>query len=159
MNEVSAEQVTPVTAPLTVEVAKTDAPVTTTTGLGLSEEFANEPSLKDFKDINALAKSYVSAQRMLGNSIRIPGEDASDEARKAFYDKISTLPNIIKFDENDPTSVFNRLGRPETVDGYKLETAASIDPTITSTFLQEAHKAGLTNRQVNTVIGFQEKTS
>lgn len=30
----------------------------------ISEDLRNDPSLQDFKDVDALAKSYVSAQRI-----------------------------------------------------------------------------------------------
>jgi hypothetical protein len=56
--------------------------------------------LAKFKDGNALAKSYLSLESKLGASITIPGKDASDEERNAFY---------------------KRLGRPETKDGYVLD--------------------------------------
>ena len=88
-------QVTPeVTEQSTPEVQSTLSEISNWRD-SLAEDLRSEPSLKDFKDINSLAKSHVSAQKMLGGSIRIPGEDASDEARQEFYSKLSNVEGVV----------------------------------------------------------------
>lgn len=84
----------------------------------LPEDLRAEASLQDFKDVAALAKSYVHAQRLVGKSVRIPDEDASDEAKQEFYDKLKEIPDVVNI--NDRDSVLNRLGRPESADKYDL---------------------------------------
>lgn len=86
----------------------------------LPEDIRSEASLQDFKDPGALAKSYVHAQRMLGNSIRIPGEDASEEAKQDFYNKLQQIPGILKYDEDNPEAVLARLGKPEKAEQYTM---------------------------------------
>ena len=60
-------------------------------------------ALKDFKTPADLAKSYVNTKEKIGSMVSIPGEDADVETRSKFY---------------------NRIGRPETVDGYDFEPQA-----------------------------------
>jgi hypothetical protein len=62
----------------------------------LPEDLRSEPSLADFKDLSGLAKSYVSAQKMLGSSVRIPTEEASPEAREEFYSKLQSVPGVVR---------------------------------------------------------------
>jgi hypothetical protein len=57
--------------------------------------------LARFKTGNDIVKSYLSLESKLGASITLPGKDATDEEKTAFY---------------------KRLGRPETKDGYALDT-------------------------------------
>jgi len=56
--------------------------------------------LAKFKTGNDLAKSYLSLETKLGATVTIPGKDATDEEKAAFY---------------------KRLGRPESKDGYVLD--------------------------------------
>ena len=66
--------------------AQTSEPVSTPEPVdfrsSLPEDLREEASLADIKDVGSLAKSYVNAQRMLGSSIRIPGQDAGEEQMK-----------------------------------------------------------------------------
>jgi hypothetical protein len=123
----------------------------------LSEELQGEASLADFKDVNGLAKSYVNAQRMLGSSVRIPGEDASPEAREEFYSKVEQAGLMRKPDLDNPESLnnlYNSLGRPEDAAGYKAEIPEGLefDSEALGQFNQVAHEAGLTNQQYQTML-------
>lgn len=94
----------------------------------LPEDLRNDPSLADFKSGEDLAKSYVHARSMIGADpnqvIKLPGPD------------------------EDYSEVFNKLGRPESPDGYELpETDVPIDENYQSEFLQKAHELGLTKNQ------------
>jgi hypothetical protein len=131
----------------------------------LSEELQGEASLADFKDVNGLAKSYVNAQRMLGSSVRIPGEDASPEAREEFYQKMEAAGGLMrKPDLENPESVnhlYNQLGRPEEASGYQAELPEGLefDSEALGQFNQLAHEAGLTNSQYKQMLNVysQEK--
>lgn len=69
----------------------------------LPEDLRNDPSLKDIKSLEGLAKSHISAQKMLGRErLSIPGEEASDEERAEFY---------------------TQLGRPANPEGYGFRDA------------------------------------
>lgn len=127
----------------------------------LSDDLKSEAGLQDFKDINGLAKSYLSAQSMLGNSIRIPSEDASDEAKQEFFEKISQVGNITRLpNPEDKASIdafYNKLGRPEDKDGYKLDIPENVelDENSLSSFKELAHSIGLTNEQASKLAAFE----
>lgn len=124
----------------------------------LPEELRGEASLADFKDISGLAKSYVSAQKMLGSSVRIPGEDASPEAREEFLRKVEQAGGLMRSpDFDNPESLnhlYNQLGRPEDAAGYQAELPEGVElnQDAMAEFNQLAHEAGLTNKQYNTML-------
>lgn len=124
----------------------------------LAEDIRGEASLAKFKDINGLAKSYLSAEKMIGGSLRIPGEAATTEERESFYNKLSGVPGVVRFNPEDPesiNSVYNKLGRPESADKYSLKALPTgevlSDPQM-QTFVDNAHKAGLTQSQMDMVM-------
>ena len=61
--------------------------------------------------------------------------------------------------DDDWSNVYSKLGRPENADGYKLELkeGAKVDKDIDAWYRGLAHKAGLNDRQANTI--FQEYMS
>ncbi len=65
----------------------------------LNEDLRNEPALKDFKDVNGLAKSYISANKMIGRS-DIPTEKSSIEDWNKFYKKLGRPENGYSLNEN-----------------------------------------------------------
>lgn len=88
----------------------------------LPGELANEPSLRNFDSIEKLAKSYVHAVRKLG----APGEE------------------LVRINgETDKGEIYNRLGRPESPDGY------SFDGETPDHFKKTAHDIGLNQDQAN----------
>lgn len=102
----------------------------------LPEDLREHPSLRDYVDVAGLAKSHVHLSKLLGapkdSVLAIPPEGASDEDRAKFY---------------------NRLGRPEKADGYKLPEVklaegVTENDQFKQNFLSAAHKAGLSNAQV-----------
>ena len=105
----------------------------------LPEDLRGEPSLRNFTDPAALAKSYVHAQRMIGaDKIPLPGKSATDE---------------------DWANVWARLGRPEAPDKYELqfENPVFSDQELEG-FRKSAFEAGLNNRQVERMAKFLEET-
>ena len=119
---------------------------------GLSDEYRGNESLSQIPDLNTLAKSYLDAQQYAGGSIRIPGEDASTDDWAAFNSKLTskvpTLLNLSSDEDEARNAMYARLGRPDSVDGYKVEGADA-------DFLQWAHENGLSNAQVKS---WQENT-
>jgi len=103
----------------------------------LPEDLRMEPSLRNFTDPAALAKSYVHAQRMIGaDKIPLPGKSATDE---------------------DWANVWARLGRPQSPSEYeiKFENQALADSELEG-FRKSAFEAGLNNRQVERMAKFLE---
>jgi hypothetical protein len=128
----------------------------------LDPDLRDLPALKDYPDINALVKSHVSSQQMLGSSIRIPSEDASDEARKAFYERLVKDPRVVVLPEegDDLTPILRRLGTPEKPEGYegwKPPEGFQIDSEAQKTFYEQAHRAGLTKQQAHAMQDFWSK--
>lgn len=128
----------------------------------ISEDLRGDASLKDFKDVNGLAKSYINAQKMIGNSIRLPSEDSSPEAKQDFLDKLKGIDNVIikPSGEEGLEDYYNKLGRPESSDKYTLKELVTEDlqaslPDISldvENFQQEAFELGLTNEQASKLI-------
>ncbi len=111
----------------------------------LPDDLKTDPNITKFKSPADLAKSYVEASKMMGNSIRPPGPDAPEAVRKEYIAKVlQTAPELIV--AGDEESLFKRLGRPESEDAYTVDdaTAAVIDLTQARA---QAKAAGLTLKQ------------
>lgn len=96
----------------------------------LSDDVRSDPSLKVFKDVNGLAKSYVNAQKMIGaDRVIMPNEKSTDEEWNAFYQK---------------------MGRPESADKYEIKDASGKPVTegVAKEFKETAFKLGLSPKQV-----------
>lgn len=89
----------------------------------------NEALMKDPK---ALVKHAFNQEKLLGNAIRVPKDDAPQEERDAFLEK---------------------LGRPKTDAEYKFEAPKNMpeglpyDESLEKQFRGVAHKLGLTQQQ------------
>ncbi len=107
----------------------------------LPEDLQNEEVIKRTTDIVSMAKRLVNAEKTLGSTIKIP-EDG-DTAGFA--------------------SIYNKLGRPENADGYKVEEPEKVDgigqnEARQKSFLEEAHRLGLNNSAVNSLLKWQHGT-
>ena len=104
----------------------------------LPEDLAREPSLASIRDVAALAKSYVHAQRLVGGErLALPrqGED------------LSTWDG------------WARLGRPERPEDYVIAAPAlpdgmAWDREAEAEFRPLAHRLGLLPHQVDGLVGF-----
>lgn len=122
----------------------------------LSSDLKDNASLKDFKDIDGLAKSYINAQAMIGKSVRIPGPDASAEAKAEFYGKLTSIPGVVKLpDSSKPEEVaaFHRLmGAPESPDKYDISLPEGFTLDGYEATIAAAHKAGVTKDQMKALM-------
>lgn len=110
----------------------------------LPEGLKANPTLQNFKtkDIAAVAESLVESQKLIGGSIRLPGEKDLPADRQAKLDKIYT-----------------QLGRPTTPEGYTLQAPAADsgvpwDAAQAEQFKTVAHKLGLTQAQVEGLAAY-----
>jgi hypothetical protein len=94
----------------------------------LSEDLRTDSSLKDFRDVNGLAKSYAELNKMLGSRVALPGENATEEELNRFYSK---------------------LGRPESPDKYDINRENETE--LFKSFRETAFKSGMTDKQVKEV--------
>ncbi len=122
----------------------TDSTVQTATSWKdtISEEFRNDPNISKFTEIDALAKSYINATRMIGqDKVAVPNNNSTEDQWNEVYDK---------------------LGRPETPDKYKLDfksEVAPIDDNAIKAFADVAHKTGLNERQAQAILDFYKANS
>lgn len=127
----------------------------------IPEEFKNEASLSNIKDMNSLVKGYVHAQKEIGARVRIPGPDASDEVKAEFAKKMEAAgfgptPNLN--DEKTRNEILGKMGRPETPDGYDAtipeEVGALVNPEQLKGYRELAHQIGLTKSQAKALLEY-----
>lgn len=131
----------------------------------LPEDIRTSDALKNFGDVNGLAKAFVDTKRMQGNSIHIPGEDASDEQRRAFVDKlIERVPGVMlkpdfEHDGEQSAEFWRSLGAPENGAGYEMPEIQlndnedfQVDDDRIDIMREAAAKAGVTKQQFKSVM-------
>ena len=133
--ETSTETVKPIT-----QETKQEATTSTTQSTwkdSISEEFRKDPNIEKFTEIDALAKSYINATRMIGqDKVVIPTNNSTED----------------QWDE-----VYNKLGRPESADKYTLDAKSeviSLDDNAVKQFAETSHKLGLNNKQAQGLLEF-----
>lgn len=123
----------------------------------LPEELQANESLTQFNSLGDLAKSYVETKGMVGRSIRIPSEDAGDEARQEFINKLVTnAPELmVKPDFTNPEQAnefYATLGVPDDFAKYENPEDAELDPEVEGQLRQVLHTAKLTPAQYKQVV-------
>ena len=142
----SEEQITQETVPVETTSTETPQPTATPVSTGdtpaswkssISEEFRNDPNIEKFTEIDALAKSYINATKMIGqDKVVIPTNNSTEE----------------HWDE-----VYAKLGRPESADKYSLDAKSEVvnlDETAIKSFAEQSHKLGLNNKQAQGILEF-----
>ena len=94
----------------------------------LPPEYRADKSLARYKDLPDFVKGHKELEKQFSSGARIPGPDATDEERSAFY---------------------NKLGRPESPDKYEIKFAEGtpVDDALLGAFRGVAHKLGLSQTQ------------
>ena len=134
----SNEQITQETVP--VEQTTTEAqpqPTQSTWKESISEVYRNDPNIEKFTEIDALAKSYINATRMIGQDKMI-------------------VPNK-NFTEDQWEEAYIKMGRPESFDKYTLDTKSDVvplDEQAIKNFQEQSFKLGLNNEQANGILNF-----
>lgn len=107
----------------------------------ISEEFRNDPNIAKFTEIDALAKSYINATRMIGSDkVVIPNQNST---------------------EDQWNEVYGKLGRPESPDKYKFDVKSEVIPFDDNAIKQYAdnvHKLGLNNKQAQGILEFYKNS-
>jgi hypothetical protein len=107
----------------------------------ISEEFRDDPNIAKFTELDALAKSYINATRMIGqDKVAVPNQNSTDDQWSEVYDK---------------------LGRPESPDKYKLEInseSTQIDEGAIKSFTENAHQLGLNNKQAQGILEYYKNS-
>ena len=151
----SSEQITQETVPVektetstepvkTEPTTETKPEVTTTTTTttsswkdSISEQYRKDPNIEKFTEIDALAKSYINATKMIGqDKVVIPTNNSTEEHWNEVYDK---------------------LGRPESAEKYSLDAKSKVvnlDEAAIKSFAEQSHKLGLNNEQAQGILEF-----
>ena len=139
----SNEQITQETVPVEKTTTETAQPTTTTAQPtsswkdSISEDFRNDPSIEKFTEIDALAKSYINATKMIGqDKIVIPTKNSTQETWEEAYTK---------------------LGRPESPEKYNFDVKSDVvnmDESAIKSFAEQSHKLGLNNKQAEGILDF-----
>ena len=107
----------------------------------IPEDLRNDPNISKFTELEALAKSYINATRMIGqDKVAVPNNNSTDDQWNEVYDK---------------------LGRPESPDKYKLEIKSDVVPLddgAIKSFAENAHKLGLNNKQAQGILEFYKES-
>lgn len=129
---------------------------------GLNEEYADNETINRYEDVNALAKGLLDGKATISRSIRVPGEDASDEDKASFNSSLlEKAPNLMlkpNFDEPEQSKEFFRtLGMPSAAEEYeapKIEAPEGVEVNAAQmeAFKAIAHSAGLTKAQYTNVV-------
>mgnify|MGYP001337258495 FL=1 len=136
--ETSTETVKPST-----QETKQEATTSTTQSTwkeSISEVYRNDPNIEKFTEIDALAKSYINATRMIGqDKVVIPTNNSTEDQWNEVYDK---------------------LGRPESAEKYSLDAKSkivSLDENAVKQFAETSHKLGLNNKQAQGLLEFYKQ--
>lgn len=146
-------------APATQEPAPATTTQDTDWRAGLGDELSKDEAFKDFKDLPSLAKNYKDLQSHLGNSIRIPSQEADDaqwgEFRNKLHTKVPGLLALPKEGDEEGLKNFNKaLGVPDAPDAYtytKDENDGISDERLNQ-LRALAHKNGLTAKQFDGML-------
>lgn len=130
----------------------------------LPEDMRDAPAFKDIADVPGLAKQFTDLQAHMGNTIRLPGPDASDDDWTAFNAKVMekstnliTKPNLDDRENLDP--FLQALGKPEKHEGYDTPEidlkGVEINMEPIEKFKEVAHKLDLTQKQFKDLVTYQ----
>lgn len=91
--------------------------------------------------VDQIFRSYHNLQKLFGadkagNTVMLPGDNADEATVNQFY---------------------NRLGRPENMDGYSTKEFAGLDDTQFKSLREVAHKIGVTDKQFEALTKWNEE--
>jgi hypothetical protein len=135
----------------------------------LPEALRDAPFIGKAENMEDAVGKLAHAATLVGTSLRIPGEDASDEDRDAFFAKLTEVDGVARLplsdDEEGLNALLTKMGKPEDHTGYKLPNdieGFEWDETMGEALRQYAANAGLTTKQFDALsrqIAEQEQTA
>jgi hypothetical protein len=125
----------------------------------LPEALRDMPQIKSIKGAADLATQFVNQQSLIGNSLRIPTADTSEEQTASFYQKLSEVPGVVRMpgegaDEAVMNEFYGKMGVPATPNEYQvsLPEGATLEPEFLQQATASAHALKLSNTQLNQVL-------
>tara|TARA_R110002020_G_scaffold170207_2_gene359573 strand:- start:6750 stop:7559 length:810 start_codon:yes stop_codon:yes gene_type:complete len=119
----------------------------------LPEELREAPYLAKAESAEDALGKLVHAAKLQGTSIRIPGEDASDDDRAAFAAKLSEVDGVTRLPTHDDIEgvmeLVTKLGYPQEHTGYTLPDIEDFEwpEAVGENMRKYAHTAGMTPGQ------------
>jgi hypothetical protein len=105
----------------------------------LDPDILDNPSIKSIKDINALAKSYIHGQKLVGaDKIVVPSNLTSDE---------------------EWSNIYKKLGMPESADKYEFKAPETTDKEFIGKFKSFAVEAGILPKAAEKLFSFFDNES
>lgn len=106
----------------------------------IPDEVMSQSNLKSFKTVEALAKSYLHSQKMLGtDKIAIPKNAGDAEMRE----------------------IFEKLGLPKEAEKYDIKPSENspVDPEFVKNFKEAAFKTGVMPQQAQKLLNWVEEVT
>jgi hypothetical protein len=118
------------------------------------EQFRDAPFFKAAESPDAALQAIQNAASYMGNSIRVPGDDASEEDIKSFHDKLKEkVPGLIPKPSDDNLEELYDFLRPSSHENYRFEVPEGKEiPSDFEEFSKVAHKHGLSQKQFEGVL-------
>jgi hypothetical protein len=118
----------------------------------LPEEYRENETLSRFNEVGDLAKSYVELRSLQGRSIKIPGEDAPEEDRKQFLEKlVNNAPELMYkpdlADTEQAEAFYRTFGRPEAPDKYSRPEDVKLNEDVEAELRKVFFDVGMTDAQ------------
>ena len=123
----------------------------------LPSDFRDTLAGDGIKDIDGLVRQFHEQKTFLGNSIRIPSDDASDADKNAFYNKLqekvpTLIPKPNREDKEAWDALQTMLGRPDSSKDYTHDDMEGVDTSRLENFRNQAHELGLTQQQFEAIV-------
>ena len=130
----------------------------------LPEPLREASFIKAAESPEKAAEEITNAAQYMGNSIRIPGPDAGDEAMAEFRAKaVEKIPGLMVLpsmdDEEAMESVFRSMGKPEKPEDYKLPEIEGLEMAaeVAGQLKANAHALGMTQSQLAKMVQSQHE--
>ena len=123
----------------------------------LPEQLRDVEWIKDSKTIDDARKRLDDAKSYMGRSIKIPTDDAGEDAWNEFYGKVTAKAPGLMRSPADPDArrdVYKALGAPDSADGYEIPQVEGVDmpQEVAGLWRELAAKTSLTKDQFSTVL-------
>ena len=113
------------------------------------KELQGHPSLMPFDTAGKLANAYIESQKKMGSSVQVPGDEATEEERAQFLEKVGRY-----------------FGRPKAQDDYRfegVEVPAGVNLEVVdgalSDYAKQAFALGLSQNQANELQKWMRRTT
>lgn len=114
----------------------------------LPEELQQNETLNQYKTIDEALNGFIETKSAMGNSLRIPGDNASDDDNTAFITKLmDKVPSLMKRPDNDDADFWKTFGTPEDGTGYEVPEGVTLPDGSEETLREIMHEAKLSKRQ------------